>query len=825
MPITSITRISTAADGTQGNSNCFDPVFSPDGTKVAFWSNASNLVPGDTNGSADIFIKTLATGAIERISTNAAGAQGTSTSVYPDFSPDGTRVAFNSFASNFVSGDTNFNFDIFVKNLTTGAIERISTNAAGAQGDGGGSSEVHPAFSPDGTKVAFDSFDSNLVGGDSNSTADIFVKDVVTGAINRVSTDALGAQANSGSSDPVFSPDGTRVAFWSNASNLVPGDTNGSADIFIKTLATGAIERISTDAAGTQGNLESYRPVFSPDGTKVAFESRASNLVAGDTNGGSDVFVKNLTNGAIERISTDASGTQGNGWSYDPVFSPDGTKVAFRSWAINLVPGDANGNDHIFVKTLATGAIERISTDPSGAQGNDDSSDPVFSPDGTQVAFVSDASNLVPGDTNNRYDIFVVTLGATTPPTTIFPGTPGDDNYCGASGGDQAVGFVNDSMTGQAGNDCFSPKGGVDTVFGGPGTDLLDYSAASVVFGAPPAGAVINLASGVSTDPWGNADFTLELENAQGTELGDWLVGTEADNNVLAGLGGNDTAVGLGGNDTLDLGAGNDLGYGYAGNDTILGGAGNDTAYGSEGTDSLIGGIDNDLLVGGPDNDTAFGEAGHDLLFGEGGADVLNGADGDDVADGGDGNDAIDLGPGNNFGFAGAGLDTVTGGSGQDVLFGQGDNDSLAGGEALDNLLGGPGNDTLDGGGAGDNILGEAGDDVLIGGLGNDVLDGGPGIDQLFGQAGNDTFVHRSGEGSSNSATPDVIADFQGAGGGGFPEDDFLFLDVLAGGATFAPAGGGLAADVWRLTDGAVTEYIKITGVTSLVLGVDYGFF
>ena len=409
--------------------------------------------------------------------------------------------------------------------------------------------------------------------------------------------------------------------------------------------------------------------------------------------------------------------------------------------------------------------------------------------------------------------------------TTIFPGTAGDDNYCGVNGGDQAAGFVNDSMTGQAGNDCFSPKGGVDTVFGGPGTDLLDYSAASVVFGAPAVGAVINLASGVSTDPWGNADFTLELENAQGTELGDWLVGTEADNNVLTGLGGNDTAVGLGGNDTLDLGAGNDQGYGYTGNDTITGGAGNDTVYGSEGTDSLTGGTDNDLLVGGADNDVAYGEGGNDLMFGEGGADALIGGDGDDVADGGDGNDAIDLGPGNNFGFAGAGNDTVIGNSGQDVLFGQGDADYLVGGEALDNLLGGPGNDTLEGGGAGDNILGEAGDDVLIGGLGNDVLDGGAGIDQSFGQAGNDTFVHRSGQGSSNSATPDVVADFLGAGGGGFPEDDFLFLDVLAGGATFAPAGGGLAADVWRLTDGAVTEYIKITGVTALVLGVDYGFF
>jgi Ca2+-binding RTX toxin-like protein len=312
--------------------------------------------------------------------------------------------------------------------------------------------------------------------------------------------------------------------------------------------------------------------------------------------------------------------------------------------------------------------------------------------------------------------------------------------------------------------------------------------------------------------------------------------------------------------------------YGLGGDDTLAGGWGADTLDGSEGGETKgdtvdysyesgyaapirgvevhlslecaidqygyydnvrnienIIGTDNpawaDVLVGDEDGNRIEGLAGADTIYGEGGNDLLVGADGDDVADGGDGNDTIDLGPGNNFGFAGAGIDTVIGNSGQDVLFGQGDNDSLSGGDALDNLLAGPGNDTLDGGGAGDNMLGEAGDDSLLGGGGNDVLDGGAGIDQLFGQGGSDTFVHRTGEGSGNSATPDVIADFQGAGGGGFPEDDFLFLDVLSGSATFAPAGGGLAADVWRLTDGAVTEYLKMTDVTALVQGVDYGFF
>jgi Tol biopolymer transport system component len=161
-------------------------------------------------------------------------------------------------------------------------------------------------------------------------------------SITRVSTAADGTEGNGKSSEPVFSPDGTKVAFWSFASNLVAGDTNNSADVFIKTLATGAIERISNAGGGTQGNGNSWGQAFSPDGTKVAFASDASNLVAGDTNNARDIFVKTLATGAIERVSTDALGAQGYGNSFDPVFSPDGIKVTFWSYAANLVPGDTN---------------------------------------------------------------------------------------------------------------------------------------------------------------------------------------------------------------------------------------------------------------------------------------------------------------------------------------------------------------------------------------------------------------------------------------------------------------------------------------------------
>jgi Tol biopolymer transport system component len=277
--------------------------------------------------------------------------------------------------------------------------------------------------------VVFASRADNLVPGDGNGQSDIFVKDLATNAIRRVSVSASGVGGNDDSGSPVFSPDGNRVAFDTDSTNLVAGDGNNLFDVFVKDLKTGAIQRVSTSASGGEGNGNSGSPVFSPDGSKVAFRSAASNLVPGDTNKSDDVFVKDLTTGAITRVSTNASGRQGNGWSAVGAFSPDGTKFAFWSLASNLVAGDTNGKADVFVKDLATRAIERVSTNARRRQAGGESSSPRFSPDGTKVTFTSAAGNLVPGDKNRVADVFVRDLVAGT----------GDDLLYGEDGNDEIV--------------------------------------------------------------------------------------------------------------------------------------------------------------------------------------------------------------------------------------------------------------------------------------------------------------------------------------------------------------------------------------------------
>jgi len=417
--------VSTDSKGVAGNGFSIQANFSPDGTHLLFWSSSTNLVTGN-RGFPQLYIKDLTTGAVAFVSADARGNAGNNASTNPNnscqvrmFSPDGTKVVFESEATNLLENNlvplvTNGNAHIFVKDLTTGAVTLVSADATGdASGvhQGNGSS-MDFAFSPDGTKVAFDSAATNLVPGGS-SGEQVFIKDLTTGAVTLASTDANGVEGNGSSSLPVFSPDGTEVAFVSLSSNL-PGATDFTAQIYVKNIVTGAITLASTDANSNEFSGQNQLPMFSPDGSKVAFNSLLPT-------GNREIFIKDLVTRALTLVSSDAIGVQAEGnTSKLAVFSPDGMEIAFESAATNLVPGGSSG-EQVFIKNLTTGAVTLASTDANGVPGNSSSSDPNFSPDRTALAFQSTASNL--GVTNGTFQIFVrqilVAPAVTTSPSSL----------------------------------------------------------------------------------------------------------------------------------------------------------------------------------------------------------------------------------------------------------------------------------------------------------------------------------------------------------------------------------------------------------------------
>jgi WD40-like Beta Propeller Repeat len=408
-PSSATTRVSIATNGTQGNNLSDTPRISGDGRYVVFESFANNLVSGDTNNIDDIFVRDRQTGQTSRVSVATNGTQGNSSVDRPAISSDGRYIVFRSRASNLVSGDTNGIDDIFVHDRQTAQTSRVSVATNGAEGNG---SVDDPAISGDGRYVAFESGSSTLVSGDTNSSVDIFVHDQQTGQTSLVSVATNGAQGNGGSYWSSISGDGRYVAFVSDASNLVSGDTNGTRDIFTHDRQTGQTSRVSVATSGTQGNALSFRTAISGDGRYVAFESDASNLVSGDTNGFGDVFVHDRQTGQTSQVSVATNGTQGNALSDRPSLSADGRYVTFESGASNLVSGDTNGFGDVFVYDRQTGQTSLVSVATDKTQGNNRSYWSTISIDGRYVAFASSASNLVSGDTNGSGDIFVHDRGS-----------------------------------------------------------------------------------------------------------------------------------------------------------------------------------------------------------------------------------------------------------------------------------------------------------------------------------------------------------------------------------------------------------------------------
>lgn len=349
----------------------------------------------------------LAGGATERVSLGQGNVHGNSFGESFAISSSGCYVAFTSEATNLVAGDANGLADVFVRDRQTDQTRRVSLSTSGAQGSDGISYGAH--LSSNGRWVAFRSQASTLVSGDTNGVEDAFVHDRQTGATRRVSLRSGGGQADGATVGVDISGNGRFVAFTSGATNLVPGDTNGLLDAFVHDRVTGVTSRVNVGPGGTQCDNGGSGGAMSADGRFVAFNSSFTDIVPGGTNGQSHGFVRERQTGTNELVTRSSADVEGNGLSFVGDLSADGRFAAFSSVATNLVPGDTNAQDDVFVHDRRTGSTRRVSVRTNGAQANARSLFEGLSANGQLVVFTSEATNLVPRDTNGAADVFVRT--------------------------------------------------------------------------------------------------------------------------------------------------------------------------------------------------------------------------------------------------------------------------------------------------------------------------------------------------------------------------------------------------------------------------------
>ncbi|MBM3992398.1 MAG: hypothetical protein FJ298_15550 [Planctomycetes bacterium] len=457
----STTRVSVDSRGVQGSSTSLLGSCSGDGRLVAFQSNSTGFAANDGNGLEDVFVHDRASGALECVSLTAAGATGDGASLGPRISADGRFVAFASDATDLVTGDTNGLRDVFVRDCLLGTTVCASRSSSGAQADGPSATSLFqgngpPHHSPytidlsgDGRFVCFESLATNLVNGDTNNVRDIFVHDCVSGATERVSVDSSGAQSPNSSSFARISADGSRVSFWSLA-RLAPTDLNDQIDAFVRDRTLGVTLQASVGHSNLQSNGNSFALDISGDGRFVLLQSNSTTLLPGPPSVFSQIYLRDLVLGETTIVSVSSSGLTGNSWSgldLQGALSHDARFVLFDSWASNLGPGDTNSSIDIFVRDRLAGTTERVNLNSSGIQAFGRMRSWSISDDGRVAAFQADGevANLAAGDTNAAPDVFARDRSATTLPVTTYCTAKVNSAGCvpaiGASGAPSFTGF------------------------------------------------------------------------------------------------------------------------------------------------------------------------------------------------------------------------------------------------------------------------------------------------------------------------------------------------------------------------------------------------
>jgi cysteine-rich repeat protein len=303
----------------------------------------------------------------------------------PDLDGTGRRLVFESFATNLVLGDRNQAVDVF---LYDRAGKQTRLLSRGPQGGSAGGPSHSPRISSDGRFVVFVSGADDLVADDGNGFDDVFLVELSDDGDDRVELISIGrrgAAADGASAAPVVSADGRYVAFVSEATNLVEGDTAGYADVFLRDREAGVTTRVSVGRDGAEPNGPSRVPSIAA-GPTVAFASRASNLVEGDGNGTWDVFVR-TGDGPVKAVSVGGRGETGDGASFGPSLAADASALAFSTWASDIVRGGGKRRESVLACTLRRPRCTLVSAGADGESLRRSSWDARMSTDGRWVAF------------------------------------------------------------------------------------------------------------------------------------------------------------------------------------------------------------------------------------------------------------------------------------------------------------------------------------------------------------------------------------------------------------------------------------------------------
>lgn len=414
--------VSGGIGGTQGNAAAgYFFATSYDGNVLAFDSDASNLVTGDTNGVTDVFVRDLNAGTTTRVSVSSAGLQGNGFSNRPSISSDGRYVAFTSNANNLVAGDTNALEDVFVHDRTSGTTTRVSVTNAGAQGTGYAYASG-PSLSADGQVVAFYSNSPNLVGGDTNSAGDIFVRNLTAGTTVRASVSDMGGQITGPNGSYALSRNGRYVLFGATTPDVVVNDFNGNYDAFLRDLQLGTTELVGLTDVNTHSTNATFLAGISADGRYVAFIGQYGRVTQGQdpSNQGDQLFLRDRVANTTLCISRSDGGAYGGSGAFGlAAFSDNGRFVTFASNSRNLVTTDTTANTDTFLYDLENQRLTRISHTELGAElpMYASANAGAVSGDGsTYFLYADDSVSSI--DTNGVSDIFVNTAPFDT---TILP--------------------------------------------------------------------------------------------------------------------------------------------------------------------------------------------------------------------------------------------------------------------------------------------------------------------------------------------------------------------------------------------------------------------